>query len=84
VLTVVQVPFEQVWPEAQHIEPQIGMPLGHAHALFWQTAPEAHRLPQVPQLSASLVRFAHAPPAHCMVPAPHVFEHALLLQTCPV
>jgi hypothetical protein len=39
-------------------------------------------LPQVPQLRASVWRFAHAPPEHCICPVGQAFEHMLLAQTC--
>jgi hypothetical protein len=67
-----QLPFTTVWPA------------GHVHVELTQVAPPGQTLPQVPQLRASLLRFAHAPPAHCMVPAPQVLEQTLLLHTWPV
>jgi hypothetical protein len=38
--------------------------------------------PQDPQLSASLSRFAHWPPEHCVNPAGQLLVQMLLLQIC--
>jgi hypothetical protein len=59
-----------IWPATE--QPQV---------LFVQVAPAGHLFPQDPQFSASFVRFAQLPPAHCVCPLAQLFEQALLLQT---
>ena len=46
------------------------------------TDPAGHALPHVPQLSALLITFTHAPTAHAVSPAAQLAWQELALQTC--
>jgi hypothetical protein len=71
---IVQTPFVHVWPTAQQLLPQAVVPLGHVvmlqlaggHSVLQcpprQTCPDAHVLPQPPQLSGSMEMTAQMDP----------------------
>jgi hypothetical protein len=65
-----------------HTPPHVAMPVGQPHAPFVHAWPPEQRLPQEPQLVASVSVLTQLLP-HCVSPTAHVAEHVLCEQSSP-